>query len=363
MADEKPSKDSAKQALADYYDDIFGSMSGSPLDAKNEQGTSPERIDKLSSSGAQGSEKEASASQVPNRRKDDLSAMQSVSNSSATYSAAFDAEPEASKAARVKLLSESTPPPKVSLKELPETKPSPVIPGATPKLAPPKLAPKPVLQEEAKPVRKDVPLVKPVVQVKEELQTHSAPEVNEQKQATTTETAAQSLGTPAPEANSAPKAWLENGRPEWAQGRFECLLFTVAGLKLAVPLVSLGSIHRIEREFTPLVGRIDWFLGLYQTGDRNIRTVDTAKWVMPKQYHDKVIEGYKFIIRLGDSDWGVACDSVEQAIQLRPDQVKWRTERSKRSWLSGTVIDHMCALLDADMLNFLLQQDANKRRI
>jgi purine-binding chemotaxis protein CheW len=78
---------------------------------------------------------------------------------------------------------------------------------------------------------------------------------------------------------------------------------------------------------------------------------------MPRQYHEAVLEGYHFVIRLGDTNWGVACDSVAEAIQLEPEQVKWRTERSKRAWLSGTVIDHMCALLDAEMLSYLLQQD------
>src|SRR5690554_3875792 len=39
------------------------------------------------------------------------------------------------------------------------------------------------------------------------------------------------VSEPAPVAvkNTAPDDWLENGRPAWAQERFECLLFTVAG--------------------------------------------------------------------------------------------------------------------------------------
>ena len=40
------------------------------------------------------------------------------------------------------------------------------------------------------------------------------------------------------------------GRPEWAQGPFECLLFDVAGLTLAVPLVCLGSIYPLARPRT-----------------------------------------------------------------------------------------------------------------
>jgi purine-binding chemotaxis protein CheW len=78
--------------------------------------------------------------------------------------------------------------------------------------------------------------------------------------------------------------WLDNGRPVWAQDRFECLLFSVGGLVLAVPLVELGSIHTMTDELTPLFGQADWFMGLLPIKDSNIRTVNTAKIVMPERY-------------------------------------------------------------------------------
>jgi chemotaxis signal transduction protein len=141
------------------------------------------------------------------------------------------------------------------------------------------------------------------------------------------------------------KEWLDNGRPVWAQSRFECLLFSVAGLTLAVPLVSLGAIYRLDRELTPLVGRASWFMGLFRCGERNVQVVDTAQWVMPDRWRPEVRDSYRFVIRLGEDNWGVASDLVQQAINLRPDEVSWRTERSRRPWLAGTVIEHMCALL------------------
>lgn len=149
-------------------------------------------------------------------------------------------------------------------------------------------------------------------------------------------------------------------RPEWTNRRFECLIFSVAGLKLAVPLISLGAIYKIEKEFIPLVGRATWFMGLYHHLDRNVRVIDTAKWVMPERCSPEVRSAYKFIIRLGGNDWGMACDAVHQSIQLYPEQVKWRTERTKRAWLFGTVIDHMCALIDADSLSAMLNEQATK---
>ena len=164
-----------------------------------------------------------------------------------------------------------------------------------------------------------------------------------------------------PVADSKPQTWMENGRPAWGQRRFECLLFTVAGLKLAVPLVSLGSIYKIDKDLTPLVGRADWFMGLYRSGERNVQVIDTARWVMPDRWSEQCRKNYHFIIRIGGNNWGMACDAVEQAVHLEPSQVKWRTERSKRPWLSGTVIDYMCALLDAETMGYLLQRQAKLR--
>ncbi|WP_250657684.1 chemotaxis protein CheW [Alkalimarinus coralli] len=149
-------------------------------------------------------------------------------------------------------------------------------------------------------------------------------------------------------------SWLDNGRPNWAQGRFECLIFTVAGLKLAVPLVSLGAIHSMDRELTPLVGRPPWFLGLLPVGEKNIKVVDSALWIMPERYNEAAKEGYRFVIRLDNSEWGMACDSVAQSFSLSPEEVRWRTDRGKRPWLAGTVIDHMCALMDVAAVAHLL---------
>ena len=160
---------------------------------------------------------------------------------------------------------------------------------------------------------------------------------------------------------TSPEPWLENGRPSWGQDRFECLLFSVSGLKLAVPLISLGAIYQIDKEFTPLVGRANWFMGLFRHLDRNVHVVDTAKWVMPERTLEMDHSDYEYVIRLGGNDWGLACNQVHQAFQLEPDQVKWRTDRTQRAWLSGTVIDHMCALLDVEALSYMLFNEATKQ--
>jgi purine-binding chemotaxis protein CheW len=153
-----------------------------------------------------------------------------------------------------------------------------------------------------------------------------------------------------------PREWLANGRPEWAQGRFECLMFSVGGLSLAVPLIELGNISPLTDELTPLFGQIDWFMGLLPTRNGKLRTVDTAKIVMPERYQDSLREKYRFVISIAGMDWGLAVDDVSTAISLSPEDVKWRSQRSKRPWLAGTLVAQMCAVLDIQQLALLLVQ-------
>ncbi|HTN32941.1 MAG TPA: chemotaxis protein CheW, partial [Marinobacter sp.] len=86
----------------------------------------------------------------------------------------------------------------------------------------------------------------------------------------------------------------------------------------------------------------------------NLRIVDTAEWIMAGRVPDNARENYWLVIRLDKSDWGLACDAVAQSFTLDPDEVRWRTERSKRPWLAGTVINHMCALVDVRTMADLL---------
>ncbi|WP_416885839.1 chemotaxis protein CheW [Marinospirillum sp.] len=152
-----------------------------------------------------------------------------------------------------------------------------------------------------------------------------------------------------------PPGW-KNGRPVWAQERFECLLFKVKGLTLAVPLVELGGIIKIEKQPTPIFGQPSWFLGMLRSNKSNVCMVDTAQWVLPPALINQHPEPYQLVIRIHNSQWGLSCNQVDRSISLQPDQVRWRTSLGKRPWLAGTVIEHMCALIDAAAFDRLLKE-------
>lgn len=153
-----------------------------------------------------------------------------------------------------------------------------------------------------------------------------------------------------------PYAWKGNGRPAWGQTAFDVLLFEVSGLTLAVPLIALGQIQPITDELTPLFGQADWFMGIQPINGGRVKTVNTAKFVMPERYREEFVKEARYVMTIDGLTWGLAVTRVNQPILLDPENVKWRTDRSKRPWLAGTVKEHMCALIDIPAMGKLLQE-------
>jgi purine-binding chemotaxis protein CheW len=153
---------------------------------------------------------------------------------------------------------------------------------------------------------------------------------------------------------SVPIAVKESVRPT---GEFQALFFEVSGLKLAVQLTELGGIHQLEK-VSPLFGKPDWFNGVMLHRDEKLSVVDTAKWVMPEKYDEKLAESlnYQYLIMLDDSCWGLACERIVTTAVLNPGDVKWRETTGKRPWLAGMVKEKMCALINVQQLIAMLEQ-------
>ena len=141
-----------------------------------------------------------------------------------------------------------------------------------------------------------------------------------------------------------------NPEKEW-DNQFQVMLFNVAGLSLAVPLDELNGVVEWKDDLTAMPGHADFYLGIMQHLGQSIPVVDTARLVFPR---DKLIalaadeprERITRVILIDDSRWGLAVDDVEEVITLNKDDVRWRSDRTSRKWLLGTVVEHMCALLD-----------------
>ncbi len=139
--------------------------------------------------------------------------------------------------------------------------------------------------------------------------------------------------------------------PSWAVPDFQVLLFAVAGLKLAVPLNELNGIVEWGDEYiTELPGHKSWYLGIIQNQGKNVPVIDTLQQIVPENRWPAAHvneKNFKHIILIDNNRWGLACETVLEVVTLKTDSVKWRSSRTKRRWLLGTVIEHMCALLDS----------------
>lgn len=146
---------------------------------------------------------------------------------------------------------------------------------------------------------------------------------------------------------------------DYRSGKFQALFFEVAGLKVALPLKELGGIHQIGTLNT-LPGKPDWYKGVMLYRDQKINVVNTAMWVMPEKYDHALAEklNYQYVIMLGKSSWGLACEKLVNTISLEQDDVKWRSSEGKRPWLAGLIKQHMCALLDVEAMIALLAKGA-----
>lgn len=165
--------------------------------------------------------------------------------------------------------------------------------------------------------------------------------------------------------DESPPAQPDPGKPAWADSDFQAMLFKVAGLTLAVPLIDLnGVIEWDDERVTGMPGHADFYLGLMNHLGKNVPLVDTARLVLPPDKvrllaGDNPLARLTRIVLIHDSDYGLACDEVNEVITLKPEDIRWRTSRTQRRWLAGTVIEHMCALIDATAFAQLLRSRAS----
>ncbi len=154
----------------------------------------------------------------------------------------------------------------------------------------------------------------------------------------------------------APVKQLLGGVPEWAKGTFQCLVFEVAGLKLAVPVIKLSGVTDWPEQITKLPQKPAWYMGLVAYREGNSALIDTAKLVFPQGREPDANHRYDAVVFIGETHFGLACDRIDQVLTLEPEAVSWRGARSVRPWLAGTVRKEMCAILDVEEFVAMLRR-------
>ena len=141
--------------------------------------------------------------------------------------------------------------------------------------------------------------------------------------------------------------------PDWGTEPFQCLLFKVAGLTLAVPLAKLKSVMPWTDHIVETPNQTEWYLGLVQNHGTNVKVIDTALMVLPENCRENLAarpeDRFSHILLVNDAEWGLACESIGEVIWLSAEHVKWRKNKLKRPWLAGTVLEYLCAIIDTEV--------------
>lgn len=207
------------------------------------------------------------------------------------------------------------------------------------------------------------PVSEPKPQVREQRPVRERPPVaplrQEPKRLPAARPAPSERATPAPQPVTVPATMLpvpRKERPEWAQAEFQALVFSVGGLSLAVPLTSLNGVLKWPKEgISPMPNQPDWCYGLLRYRDQNVRVVNTAALVIPPDRPELMpTEPPRHLLVVDGGRWALSCNEIGDVLRLAPEQVKWRRYGGKRPWLAGTVLKHLCALIDTEAFAYML---------
>ena len=123
----------------------------------------------------------------------------------------------------------------------------------------------------------------------------------------------------------------------------QCLMFSVGNNQLSIPLIDLGAVLPWKDKLTQLPHAPDWFLGILQHRDSNVKVVDTAKIL---QISVQPIDSEnRHLLVFGDENWAISCDKLGQVLHLEQEDVQWSAGQTDSLTL-GTIRDSLAIMLD-----------------
>lgn len=152
------------------------------------------------------------------------------------------------------------------------------------------------------------------------------------------------LGTGEPSfAPAVPAPAPDPAAPSAIAKRHYC--FTVGGLRLALPLECVGKLAK----FTECAGEgaSALHLGYVEYNGRLVPVLAAGELVMPGRPQPIP---YQLIVVDASGRFALACHSIDPELDVRREDVCWKTDRTARRWLAGTMIRKRCALLDTEEL-------------
>ena len=157
--------------------------------------------------------------------------------------------------------------------------------------------------------------------------------------------------------------FVDDGRipilPDWGLQAFQAMVFKVGELSLAIPLTALAGVIEWQPERAEPASADGLHLGDYQHAGQSVSVIDIARLVFAGSPFDDLIKTrtrpqITRIILINNEKYGLACDAVYEVITIEPTRVNWRSARTRRQWLAGTLLDERIAILGVESASRIL---------
>lgn len=127
------------------------------------------------------------------------------------------------------------------------------------------------------------------------------------------------------------------------------LLCDIGGMSLAIAVSELNNIvHWPEQGLTHLPGSADWQLGILSDRQQHSEIIDVRGVLQTPDTGRPAAARY--ILLVDERRRGIACDRIQQIIQIDNDKVNWRQDQSQRPWFTGVIADSMHSIVDIPAL-------------
>lgn len=136
--------------------------------------------------------------------------------------------------------------------------------------------------------------------------------------------------------------------PDWGLRPFQAMVFKVFNLSLAIPVTELGGVI----EWQPEKGNEGMLkIGEKEHNQQQLTIIDLASLITTPDWQERLNlqvpeERISRVILINDGKLGLACDSVHEVLTLQPERIRWRSTKTRRQWLAGTILDDLIVVLD-----------------
>ncbi|MEM0911014.1 MAG: chemotaxis protein CheW [Pseudomonadota bacterium] len=144
------------------------------------------------------------------------------------------------------------------------------------------------------------------------------------------------------------------------ENEFFALILEFGGMKIAMPLVELGGIHRVER-LSKVPSKSKYDMGVLVKNNEKYTCIDLAKVIMPRRAANNAAlsPNYEYAVQLEKTSFVVACEAVSDTTRIEKADVKWRESKTTHLWNAGTVTSLMCVLIDVKGLLNVIERSPN----